>query len=239
VVGRGVRAGVARTKLQGQQLEGVVAPDTERVEPERTLERRRRVLLLGVGEHDRGIHVEDDQVLLEGASGDPRRRWSAGQIPHPRSGSRPCLLDPSQPGRGELIQGAPHRRRRGHRTQHRVLVAQGVDVGDRLCATGEHGGHIDQDLSAVVPRDEPTTRQGAGEFGCQADPVRQQTHRDSAGVGDHADTITRDRQASSPRCTLHVPSAFPCRVFVTSQSQVFRYRTGTLVHPGGASPTHP
>ncbi len=37
-----------------------------------------------------------------------------------------------------------------------LLVAQGVDIGDRLPTTGEHGGYIDQHLPAVVtPRTKP------------------------------------------------------------------------------------
>lgn len=90
-------------------------------------------------------------------------------------------------------------------------MAQSVNVGDRLPTTGEHRGHIHQHLSAVMPRHETTTRQGAGELAGQADPIRQQPHRQTPSVGDHADTITRDRQARSPRCTLHLPSAFPYR----------------------------
>ena len=74
VVGRGVRAGVARTKLHGEQLAAVIAPHTEGVEPEGPLERGRRVLLLRVGDHDRGIDIEDDQVLLGGAARGPCRR---------------------------------------------------------------------------------------------------------------------------------------------------------------------
>ena len=125
-----------------------------------------------------------------------------------------------------------------HPNADRLRIAR-VDIGDRLPTTGEHGGHIDQHLPAVMPRHETPTRQGAGELAGQAHLLGQQTHRGTAGVSDHADTITGDGQARGPRCTLHVPSAFPCRVFVTSQSQVSRYRTGTLVHPGGVSPTHP
>ena len=81
------------------------------MKPERALERRRSVLLLGVRDHDRGIHIEDHQVRVQGTAGDPRRRHPTGQLPHPRPRARPRLLDPPQPGRGELVQGAPHCRR--------------------------------------------------------------------------------------------------------------------------------
>jgi hypothetical protein len=33
-------------------------------------------------------------------------------------------------------------------------MAQGVDVGDRLTASGQHRGHIHPDLTTVVARDE-------------------------------------------------------------------------------------
>jgi hypothetical protein len=41
-------------------------------------------------------------------------------------------------------------------------MAQGVDVGDRLTASGQHRGHIHPDLTTVMARDETTSGQRGG-----------------------------------------------------------------------------
>jgi hypothetical protein len=72
VVGGGVRPGVAATQHPCQELAGVVAEREQRVVAEGPLERRRRLLLLRVVDHDRRVQVDDQHVEL--MSGDPRRR---------------------------------------------------------------------------------------------------------------------------------------------------------------------
>jgi hypothetical protein len=41
-------------------------------------------------------------------------------------------------------------------------MAQGVDVGDRLTASGQHRGHIHSDLTTAIARDETTSGQRGG-----------------------------------------------------------------------------
>ena len=60
---------------------------------------------------------------------------------------------------GDLVQRAPHRRRRRDRTQHGALVAQHVDVGDRLTAVGDHDRHVGQHPAPVMTGDELAPRQ--------------------------------------------------------------------------------
>ena len=73
-------AGVARPQRDRQQLGRVVAPQAERMEPVATLERGPGLLLLRMGGHQRGVHVEHDHLAQIGAS-DPRRRQSRQQSP--------------------------------------------------------------------------------------------------------------------------------------------------------------
>ena len=167
-------------------------------------------LLLTVRDDDRGVDVEHHHVRVQVAAGDPGCRHPTGQQgPHPGSGPGPRLLDPLQGGRGQLVQGPPHRRRRGHHTQHVALVAQGVDVGDRLTARDQHRRHVDQDPPAVMNRGERATRQRRRQLPCQAGPVGQQPHRHTPRVGHHAGPIPGHRQPRRPRRMLHLPGAFP------------------------------
>jgi hypothetical protein len=82
----------------------------------RSFERRRGVLLLGVDGHDRGVHVQHDDVGRQGRPGHLRGGHPAGdQVPHPGPGLRPRRGDPLQRCRGQLVQGPPRRRCRRHR----------------------------------------------------------------------------------------------------------------------------
>ena len=51
-------------------------------------------------------------------------------------GPRPTGLEPLQPGAGDLVQDPPHRGRRRDRAEHTGLLAQHVDVTDRLASIG-------------------------------------------------------------------------------------------------------
>ena len=120
-------------------LPGVVAPHTDRVIPERPLKRRRRQLLLRVRHHDRGIDIQHDR-LSEIGPGDLRSQNPASGCqlgPHVAPDPGPGRGDLPPPGVGDLIQRTPHRRSRRDRPQDLPLVAQDVDVGDRLAAVGE------------------------------------------------------------------------------------------------------
>ncbi|GAB6987701.1 hypothetical protein JCM10369A_42270 [Nocardioides pyridinolyticus] len=94
VVGGGVRPGVPGAQLRGEELTGVVAPHPERVEPEGPLERGGRVLLLAVANHDRGVDIEHDQLIVEPGAGDPAGRQAVGDLgPDVATGSCPRSLN--------------------------------------------------------------------------------------------------------------------------------------------------
>ncbi|WP_418235950.1 hypothetical protein [Dietzia timorensis] len=76
----------------------------------------------------------------------------------PRAGTRD--LDLLALAGSDLIECAPHRRRRGDRAQGPGLVAQDADVGDGLAAIGEHHRGVDQHTAAVVDRDELSASHG-------------------------------------------------------------------------------
>jgi len=96
-----------------------------------------------------------------------------------------------------------------------LLVAQGVDVVDRLPTTPEYGGDIDQALAAVMLRDEPTTDQRAAEFGSRArlGPPRSRTETPPAWATTPTPSPETDRPAapttysSSGKC---LPVRAPC-----------------------------
>jgi hypothetical protein len=208
LVAGGVRTGVPGAELAGEELAGVVAPHPDRVIAEGPLERRSRVLLLTVRDHDRGVDVEHHEIGQIGP-GNLGRRESVGQLgphvtPDPGAGGRDLL----QPASGDLIQRAPHRRRRGDRTEHPGLVAQHVDVGDRLTTIGEHHRHVDQDPATVVTRREVATGHRLGQLSRQPGPIGQEPGHDAARVGHHADTISGHGQTRRSRSTLHLRSAF-------------------------------
>ena len=87
-----------------------------------------RGLLLTVGHHDGGVHVEHHHVTQIGV-GD-LRGWHPARQLRPDVAARPGtgLIDLGQPRRREFSQGAPHRRRGSHRTQQCALVTQHGDV---------------------------------------------------------------------------------------------------------------
>ncbi|HZA32808.1 MAG TPA: hypothetical protein VE462_14970 [Propionibacteriaceae bacterium] len=82
--------------------------------------------------------------------------------------------------RGQLIQRSPHQA---------VVVAQRVDVGDRLPAGDQDRRQIDQYLSPVVGRDEPSTSQHLRQGGGQPDPISQQPDRGRTGQRHHSGPV--------------------------------------------------
>ena len=87
------------------------------------------------------------------------------------------------------------------------MVTQSLDVGDRLTAGGEDGGHIDQHLPAVVDRYEPAAFQRHRQRCSQTHLVCEQTHRRSPGQRNHAGPVRGDRQPLRPANRLHLGSA--------------------------------
>ncbi len=192
VVGGGVRPGLPGAQHRGQELLRVVAPDAERVEPEGPLERGRRLLLLAVRDHDRGVHVEHDR-LTEVGPGDLR-----GREPPAGSQLRPHMTpDPGPRGRDllhrawrDLVQGPPHRRRRGDRPStgawwrstsmsaiasppSAIITATSTSTRPRSWTGTNERRAIALDNSAVRPSGRPA---GAARR-CPRGPPRRHHHR--------------------------------------------------------------
>ncbi len=168
VISGGVGPGITRAQSGSQQFGGVVTPHPDRVKPEGALERWRRLRFLAVRHHDRGVDVEGHYLNQVGI-GDPRCRQPIRQLcPHVTTHPGPGRLDLGQSRRAQLITGAPHRRRRGHRTQHRQLVAQHVDISDDLPAIGQQHCHVNKHPSPVMTQAKRVARQRLGHLAGQA-----------------------------------------------------------------------
>ena len=88
------------------------------------------------------------------------------------------------------------------------MVAQDIDVGDRLTAVEKHDRDVDQDPAVVVERGERAPHHRLRQLGSEAGPIGQKAEPDTARVSHHADTIGGYGQASRSRSTLHLRSAF-------------------------------
>ena len=123
--------GVARTEHRRERTRRCVGEAEQRVEPEPALVGRAGALLvLGVDLDERGVDVEDDRTGPVG-----RRRPAPDLVRAPR---RAPWRWPLAASRGDLVEGPPHRRVRGHEPEQVLLGAQVLDVGAALAATGEH-----------------------------------------------------------------------------------------------------
>jgi hypothetical protein len=77
-------------------------------------------------------------------------------------------------------------------------MPQCLEVADRHATTDQHQRQIDQHLTAVVVRDEPTSAHRRRHPAGQPGPVGQQPHRQQPGQR-HAPLIVPDQfQASGP-----------------------------------------
>jgi hypothetical protein len=183
-----------------------------------------------VGDHDRGVHVQHHHPGTDVAAGCPRRRWAAEQFPQPDPDLRPGLGDPPQSHLVDLVQRPPYRGVRGHRPEHLILVAQHVDVRDRLTTVGDQHREVDQDPAPVVHRLPPFAGKRLGQGAGQPGPVGQHPQQRGADVRHHTRTVRGDPQILRPRRRLHRGSASlvekPVDVAITS----FPYSRGTSAY---------
>ena len=190
-------------------------------------------------DHDGGVNIEHDHFTEVGA-GSPAGRNTAGQLcPHvaPDPGS-PAATFFNRPA-VTSSRGAPHRRRRRDRTKDPALVAQHVNVGDRLTPSSEHHRHIDQHPPTIMHRrevcDEPSPgtvprsdRSGQPAAGSRRYP-RGPPHRH------------HQQSPTDPPTTMYASPAecLPLGILRPSASPSFPCRTGTSVRSDPRRAAHP
>lgn len=210
MVGGGVRFGVARPQLRGEELAGVVAEREKRVVAEGMLERRRGLLLLGVADQDVRIKV-DHQRLDPSRAGDPRPRKSpAGGLDalRPDDFPGPCTRHRGEPALVEGGQQPPTRGVRGDRPEQRGLVGQYGDVADRLGAVGDCDREINQYPPEVMTRPRPAhTLQGGAQLPGQPRRIGQvgQQPRPACDTTPTPSAVTMTRGRVLVGCTSKVP----------------------------------
>ena len=211
VVGGGVAARVPAPQRRGEELAGVVAERQHRVVAERLLERRRRLLLLAVTDHDRGVQVDHQPGQLP--PGRPRRRERlAGELgalrPDDLPGRGPSPRDRAQLRGVEAVEQPPARRVRRHRPEQRGLIGQHRDVGDRRRAIGDRDRHVDQHPTRIVARPRlAQPGQRLGELPGQRGPVRDIGEQPRPSMRHHTLAVSGRRDRRSGRCSLHLESA--------------------------------
>jgi hypothetical protein len=107
-------------------------------------------------------------------------------------------VHPGQLQVASLIEGPPHRRGRGDRSDHRGQMCQRLEVADRLTAIDQHQRQVDQDLTTVVDRIEaPPAHPGRQPAG-QAQLLREQPQRQHPRVRDQPLVIPDEFQPARP-----------------------------------------
>ena len=161
--------------------------------------------------------VTTRDLVLEPGPARRRRasRLGCGLSPAP---SRSC---PAAPRRSRRGRASTSPARPPHRTPH--LVAQHVDVADRLTPVGDHHGQVDQHPTPIVNRPPAPPRERRRQRLGQPGPVGQHPRQRRARVRHHARTVGGDPQVPRPR-RMHSEGApfarepdrfdtvsFPCR----------------------------
>ena len=207
VVGGVVAGGVAGPRVDHQDVVDVVAGGQVRDVADAALVRRFGVLLLVAGgQYDGGVQV-DHRGPGQLPAGDPQPGEPSGsgcqdappQPPEPAH----RLVDPGHLQGVGLVQGPPHRRRRGHRTDQLPQMRQRLEVPDRLPAGQLDQAQIDQDLTPVIVRVVPRSAHRRGDRRGQPGPFGQQPHRQQPSQR-HAPLVVADQfQSPGPPRTLH------------------------------------
>ncbi len=212
VVGGGVRSGVTRPELGGEEFAGVVAEGEQRVVAEGVLERRRGLFLLGVADQHVCIQV-NDQHIQPGGAGDPRRPERAtgglgalrpGHLPGPR----PRTRHHGQSLLVEDVEQPPARAVGGDRPEQRRLVTEDGNVGDGFGTVGDGDREIDQHPPRIVPRPRsPHTRQRFGQLAGERRDVGQVSQQSCPGVRHEPGPVRGHRDLRPGSCSLHLESA--------------------------------
>ena len=211
VVGGGVRPGVPGPQHDGQRLPvpagAVVGEGGHGMEAEGLLPGRRRLLLLGVGDHDGGVQVDGDQAAARARA--PRPRPAPRPAPGPPPG-RPG--SPSAPAAGPRPAALTSRDTTG--SDATGPASSGCSRSTAMSArqsppSATRGGQVRDDLARVVDRPRrPPPGQALRQAPAQAgDPHRlPQQHR--PGLGHQPPAVSRHRHTATACAILHLESAF-------------------------------
>lgn len=188
VIGGGVGPGAAFAQQQRQRLTGVVTPRLQRMTTPGALKSARRELLIGMRDHQRGVHPDHDGLTQIGV-GHPRR-WDPAvpfldQRPHMFPGLRPRPGDLAPLGFPDLVQRTPQRRIRGHRPEQLGLIAQHGQIRQHPATISDQHRGVCQHPAPVMNRNETTTAQRPGQTAGQTRPVGDDPQRRRARVIDH------------------------------------------------------
>jgi hypothetical protein len=140
VIGGAVRPRVARPEHPGQHLAGLGQHGGQRVMPVRALMRRRGVFFVGLGPHDRRVHIDDRRVAGGTRAGRPRGGPGLGS-----GTSKTAQL--GRPKRCEGPLGAGPGR---HRPEQLGLAPQRLQVGQALSPISQGHHHLRQADARVV-----------------------------------------------------------------------------------------
>jgi hypothetical protein len=213
VVGGGVATCVPAPQPGGEELAGVVAERHHGVIPEGLLERRRRLLLLAVADHDRRVQV-DHQPGQRDTGSLSRRKRLTGQLGALRPDNLPCrrprTCHPAQRSDVETFEQPPARRVRGHRPEQRGLIRQHRDVGDCGGAIGHRDRHVHQHPSRIMTGPRPAhPGQRLTQLRGQRGPVRDISQQSRPRMRHHTLAVGGSGDARTRRCSLHLESASP------------------------------
>jgi hypothetical protein len=166
---------------------------------------RGRVLLVGVGDHEDAVEVDDD--LTVGVRGVP-----AGQRPDSVADFGACGPDGLQgflAGRGEGVDQAGDGRVGGDRAEDGRLTPQHGDVREAVPAQCDRQGDVQEDLAGIVDGPRLPPRSQSCRYSLVkarlADRLQQQ---DRTGLRDHLPTVSLDTDTWVRRDRLsHLESA--------------------------------
>ena len=217
VVGGGVGARVARTQHTGERLLAGRLIAEQRMEAEAVLVVTGRLLLVGVGSHQRRVEVEDHPL------GRPR------QLPDPRPRCRARAPDRREPPRvegrnrppGSRIGGEPRRTASAGRAAH--AGRQGSHHRRRASPPGHAASDRDRGASGAYAHHPSPPRATA------SDPPDQRRQQAAP-----CPPARSDRSASATTCSLSTDSArFTCMVILLGRDVRRRHphRPCTGGHP--------
>jgi hypothetical protein len=195
--------GAARTPAAPRFPPGRGRRTPQRMEAEPALERRRGLLLLAMGGHQGGVHVNHERRT--GADGVVGGLLTS-QRPGPPPRGRPCRGDRGQRGRsvgGKGVDQPGHGRIGGNRAEHLRCGTQLREVGQAVPADRQRHRQIQQDLARVVAGQPPSPRcERLRQDGVEAYDLRGTQQEDRARVGNDAPATPVDRQTGISIATL-------------------------------------